>query len=199
MAETPLLKIIEHPANRYAPSISANATAADLTVAIAVDFTTRGEQCAKQVAAERYCPILLGGDAVDAARLLYREVKARRAGVLNITGNESFTLAPLRVWTQDCLNEWVGVLIGKVHQHLPLAGIRSCGQSGVESAAAAAGVALGLPVTMLLPRGLLRRTPHGDRRCNEHELRQEIEDGAATLRPILESYGIKQSNGRTTI
>lgn len=190
VASTSLLTIIEHPSNQYTPSIRANVTSADLTVAVAADFNTQALQYSRSAARDSYLEIPLEGDAVQAARVLFREVKARKARTLNITGNEGHSLAPLRCWSSDLLAEWIGVLIGKVHQHHHLDAIRTSGQSGIECAGAVAGLVLGLPVTMLMPRGYLRRTQRGSQCCTEPELRREIEEGVMKLRPILASYGI---------
>ena len=50
----PLLRIEQHDSGRYAPRTWENAKSADITVAFASDFTTRGEQLTLRAAGEAY-------------------------------------------------------------------------------------------------------------------------------------------------
>lgn len=90
---TALVELVETDSDKYADRTRINASQADLTVAIALDFSTRGEVLTARVASGRYLALPFGGDPVAAARVLYRAIRGRSPQrddgtfVLNVAGN----------------------------------------------------------------------------------------------------------------
>lgn len=181
-----MLTIIEHSSPKYGPRTYANAGAADLTVAFAVDFSTFGEKATHKAAGLRYVGIPLSGDWLQGARLLYRAMRGHNAKSLNVAGNGIYTLDQ-RGWTQAQANEYVYRAIAKVHEHWPIESIRSGGQTGIDIAGLVAARVLGIPATGLLPKGFLQRTADKVDRCmTEADIRAQIDTGAAEIRARLQ-------------
>lgn len=177
----PSLRIEQHESHRYPPRTWVNAQSADLTVAIAVDFTTKGEQLTKRAAGAAFVALPLEGDPLDAARLLWKAVRQRDARTLNIAGNGICTMAK-HGWSQERINTWVYQVIGKVHQHHPISFIRSGGQTGADIAGLVAAYALGIECLGLYPKRFLQRTIDNlDVRRSAEEIEAEIKSWAAGL------------------
>lgn len=158
----------------YRPRTLRNAELADATVAFAVDFTTAGERLTRKAAGARYVAIPLGGSDIEAARMLYRHLRALNAKTLNVAGNGIYTLDKFG-WSQEGANTWVCRVIGTVHQHWPITGIRSGGQTGIDVAGLVAAVALGIPATGYFPDGFLQRGADGiDVEHTERDVRESI-------------------------
>lgn len=176
-----MLTIQAHSSASYAPRTYANAHAADLTVALAVDFTTAGERLTHKAAGNRYLGLALGGDPILAARKLYAELRRRSASTLNIAGNGIYTLSRAG-WSQEHVNQWVYAVLATVAPHWPLSLVRSGGQTGVDIAGVAAAHALGLEALALLPGGYLQRFEDKvDRPHSADEIRAQIERYAHLL------------------
>lgn len=175
------LNVQAHLSASYAPRTYANADAADLTVAFAVDFNTAGERLTRKAAKERYIAIPFGGDTVEAARALYRALRQHDAHVLNIAGNGIYTLSHAGR-DQSAVNAWVYAVLAKVAAHWPLTFVRSGGQTGVDIAGVAAAHALGIEAMALLPKGYLQRgTDKIDRQNTGFAIRGQIEGYAREL------------------
>jgi hypothetical protein len=180
------LRLCTHKSVHYAPRTEANAQAADLTVAFALDFATGGERLTRKAAGERYLGIDLRRETcpVTAARLLYRALRPLPGRQLNIAGNGLFSLAA-HGWDQPRIDAFVYQVLRTVHRHLPLASIRSGGQTGADLAGLAAGVALGLHTVGLWPLGFVQRDVNGkDVRRSPASLRAQIEAAASRLRQL---------------
>lgn len=176
-----MLQLQEHSSPSYAPRTFTNATAAQLTVAAAVDFTTAGERLTRKMAGQRYIALELGGDPIEAARGLYRAMRVHRASKLNIAGNGIYTLDQ-HGWDQQAVNAWLYQVISTVHQHLPVAHIRSGGQTGADLAGLVVGFALGIRTLGYFPKGFIQRgVDKIDREQEPSELRRRIEVYAASL------------------
>ena len=174
------MKIIEHESAQYKPRTVHNAHTADLTVAIAEDFSSAGEKLTKREAGDRYVAIHLSTDPLVAARMLYAACKKHNVSTLNVAGNGIYSLAG--AWTNDqltaqhkfktlddeklvyelqaSLNQWVYMVIAKVHEFWPLTNLISGGQTGADWAGGIAGEAIGLNVTMTFPKHCLQRDEH---------------------------------------
>lgn len=150
------LEVLEHPSPNYSPRTWANAKGADLTVAFAVDFTTAGEMLTHKAAGERYVGIDLGAEPIEAARALYRAMRAHGAHTLNVAGNGIYTLDK-HGWTQERADAYVYAVLAKVHEHWPIQHVRSGGQTGVDMAGVTAAHALGIDALALLPKGFIQR------------------------------------------
>ncbi|MFA7784606.1 hypothetical protein AB2D18_33095 (plasmid) [Pseudomonas aeruginosa] len=177
----PLMRIEQHDSGRYAPRTWENAKSADLTVAFASDYTTRGEQLTLRAAGEVYVAIPVSIEPIEAARRLYRAMSAAKARTLNVAGNGIYTLSK-HGWTQESINAWVYQVIGKVHQHWPIEFIRSGGQTGVDVAGLVSAHALGIDCLGLFPKHFLQRGEDNiDVRRTATELEAEIRTWALLL------------------
>lgn len=151
------MKAVAHKSATYPPRTYHNAKTADLTVAFAEDFNSRGEELTATAAGEKYLHIELNMPAIEAARLLYKECKKRGVKVLNIAGNGIYTLKDYG-WRQEHLNLWMYQVLDLVHKHYPLEMVISGGQTGVDFAGGVAGELLGLNPVMTFPKDFLQRT-----------------------------------------
>jgi len=151
------MKVIEHKSPDYPPRTKANAKSADLTVAFAEDFTSRGEQLTKELAGEKYLGIHLQTAPIEAARTLFADCRKRGVKTLNVAGNGIYTLKDYG-WTQDKLNVWMLEVLRLVHKHHPLDLVISGGQTGVDFAGGIAAEMLGLNPIMTFPKGFKQRT-----------------------------------------
>lgn len=177
----PLMRIEQHDSGRYAPRTWENAKSADLTVAFASDYTTRGEQLTLRAAGEAYVAIPVSIEPIEAARRLYRAMSAAKARTLNVAGNGIYTLSK-HGWTQESINAWVYQVIGKVHQHWLIEFIRSGGQTGVDVAGLVSAHALGIDCLGLFPKHFLQRGEDNiDVRRTATELEAEIRTWALLL------------------
>ncbi len=171
------MQIIEHSSSSYVPRTKHNAHTADLTVAFAEDFNSAGERLTKREAGERYVAIPLNTDPLIAARMLYSACKRHNVSTLNVAGNGIYSL--FGDWSngnlqetdkfetldekeivnvfQASLNQWVYLVISKVHEFWPIKNLISGGQTGADWAGGIAGEKLGLNVTMTFPKNFLQR------------------------------------------
>jgi hypothetical protein len=177
-----MLEIEQHRSGRYPARTFANARKADITAAFALDFNTGGEYLTKRAGGDKYVCVPLTALPADAARTVntFRLTRHPYAS-LNIAGNGMETLARY-IWTQDRANEWVYLTLKEIHARVPVAHVRSGGQTGIDLAAGVAAVALGIPCTLLLPNGLLQRDADGmDRPHTEEQIRAQVDEGAVRV------------------
>lgn len=151
------MKLIEHKSPKYPPRTIHNAKSADLTVAIALDFTTFGEKLTHDAAGEKFVAIELGKDIREAAKDLYIQCRDRGVKVLNVAGNGEYTTNE-HGWNQDRINLYVYQVMALVHKHHPLEMVISGGQTGADFAGGVAAELLGIPGVMTFPKGFLQRT-----------------------------------------
>lgn len=156
LALCPHFTLEEHPSASYAPRTHANA-AADATWAYAVDFTTAGEVLTAKAAGDRILQTKVGTPAEECSKQLVAHLRKLKARSLNIAGNGLYTLItnfpgkPEQL--QQKLDAFVLKVLTAVHTEYPLQQIRSGGQTGVDEAGAKAGIALGVPTLVLMPKG----------------------------------------------
>jgi hypothetical protein len=162
----PQLTINEHPAPGYSARTQFNVRSAHLTVAIAVRFDTAGESLTRRLARDRYLAISLADPAAFAAPTLAASMREHKASVLNVAGNGIYTLSQ-HGWTQNDINERVLSILRPVRDQLER--IVTGGQTGVDLAGAVAGVVLGIPVVMTLPKGFKQRDARGVDQEHTHE------------------------------
>lgn len=176
-----MLTVQAHTSSRYSPRTYANAHGADLTVAVAIDFSTAGERLTQKAAGDRYLAIQLEGDPVAAARKLYAELRRRNASTLNVAGNGIYTLSR-HGWSQEQVNQWIHAMLSKVAAHWPLTLVRSGGQTGIDIAGVAAAHTLGLDALALLPAGYIQRYEDQiDKQHSQSEITNQIEQYARRL------------------
>lgn len=192
------MKIIEHESAQYKPRTVHNAHTADLTVAFAEDFNSAGERLTKREAGTRYVAIHLSTEPLVAARMLYAACKKHNVSTLNVAGNGIYSLSGSWAQTQlephqkfqtldegklvnefqVSLNQWVYLVISKVHEFWPLTNLISGGQTGADWAGGVAGEAIGLNVTMTFPKHFLQRDEH----------HQDVRQNQATVQKKVNAY-----------
>jgi hypothetical protein len=179
---TDLLTITEHKSSSYAPRTYHNASVADLTIAFAVDFTTAGERLTKKAAGEKYAPIALQLPTISAARLVWCVCNKINPSVLNIAGNGIYTLN-LQDVNQEQVNQHIYDVLKQATPHLNISKIVSGGQTGADLAGGVAGIALGIPVEMTLPRGFKQRHEDGlDVEHTREEIVEQVRIGVEGLK-----------------
>lgn len=159
--DLPGVFIREHTSESYPPRTKINASGGDVTLALAVDMTTKGELLTKKMV-EESGKIYLGqilDDKItshDIARKLYKAITSTGGNHINIAGNSIHTLAQ-HGCDQNWINFFVFSIIEKVHEHYPIARIVTGGQTGVDMAGAIAGAALGIHTEVTFPKGFRQR------------------------------------------
>lgn len=167
----------EHSTTDYASRTRQNASA-DATIAIAADFTTAGEKLTKsavEVQKKKYIPVdgnslNLSEKRINSIVDSLNSVPAALYGIsLNIAGNGLYTLKGK--YTQAEIDEFTYNLLKAVLEspnlHVKIASIRTGGQTGFDEAGAKAGVRLGIPTTILAPKGWRFRNANGQDVSNE--------------------------------
>lgn len=169
----------------YPPRTYYNAKSSDVTLALAVDLNTKGEQLTHRAAGDKYIGFQLLKDTltIDIARSLYRKLKESNAKTLNIAGNGIYTLIK-----HDCdqafINQFTYEIISQVNHFYPLERIYTGGQTGVDIAGAVAGYALGIPTEVTLPEGYLQRFgDNKDVKGSKEIVEKQIIEGALALEP----------------
>lgn len=161
-----MIEFIEHTGG-YAARTRENAKA-DATIAIAVDFTTAGEKLTKKAVKDqcsKYIPIDGNSFDITASRVfgVVSALNEARCRELNIAGNGLHTVNGM--WTQLDMDEFVYWLLKAVVEnpglHTPITRIRTGGQTGIDEAGAKAGLRLGIPTTVLAPKGWTFRNKEG--------------------------------------
>ncbi len=188
MPKTPRLDIVAHPSSSYVPRTRENADTADLTIAIAADYSSAGERLTKRAAGEKYLALPISEDPLHSARRLFSDLKARgflggrRLPVLNVAGNGVYTLLAHGI-DQDAANAHLFAIFSTMHPHLPLGRVISGGQTGIDFAGAVAAHALEIDVRMTLPAGFIQRgADHTDRPQVPEVLRAQVIAQADALR-----------------
>ena len=179
------LTIQQHKSSSYAPRTYENAAKADVTIAIAVDYNTAGERLTHKAAGEKYLKLDPANTNIDNARLLYKRLVRDCPGKIaniNVAGNGIYTLHKHGI-SQEQINLDVYRILRKVYEYFKIDSIRSGGQTGVDLAGGVAGVALGIPTTLLLPKGFKQRHENGvDVEHTEDEIRAQVLQGVAQLK-----------------
>lgn len=160
-----MIEILEHKSSSYGPRTYANAANADVTIALAVDYSTAGERLTHKAAGEKYLALPLSNPWKDNARLLYKHMKLHNCKTVNVAGNGIYTLDK-HEWIQVEINCYVYYILDIVSDHLPIDRIISGGQTGVDIAGGWAAVKLGIPCTLTLPKGFIQRHEDGKDVCH---------------------------------
>ncbi len=176
------IKILEHSSRSYAPRTYTNASAGDITIAIAVDYNTAGERLTHKAAGDKYLKLdFQEFEPIDLARMLYKRLKMCNGHTINVAGNGIYTLAK-HGYDQQRINQIIYRILSKVHEYFPITKIVSGGQTGVDLAGGIAGYTLGIDTVMTLPKGFIQR--HEDKLDVEHtreEIMKQVENGRDSL------------------
>jgi len=170
------LTIREHKSSSYGPRTYTNANDAEVTIALAVDYTTAGERLTHKAAGEKYLKLDPISDCVQNSRKLWSRLNLLRIDhpIVNVAGNGIYTLSK-HGWTQDVINKYLILMLGLVNLHYPIARIVSGGQTGVDLAGGYAGWKLGIDTVMTLPKGFKQRHEDGvDREHTEDEIKEMV-------------------------
>jgi len=152
----------------YAARTKINA-ASDATLAIAVDFNSAGEKLTKRMV-NAQGNLYLDIDVKDTLSWTDADTKSvveRLNGVgaqsLNIAGNGIYTMKGK--YTQEQIDEFTFKVLKAITTHpqlvTPISSVNTGGQTGFDEAGAKAGVKLGLPTTVLAPKGWKFRNIEG--------------------------------------
>lgn len=151
------VSVLEHSSCSYGPRTYVNAAKGDVTIALAVDYSTAGERLTHKAAGAKYLQLPLNEMWIDNARTLYRYLREHpECKCINVAGNGIYTLNK-HAWTQGSINNYVYNMLKQVVEFIPIEKIVSGGQTGVDIAGGIAGAALGLEVELLLPKGFVQR------------------------------------------
>lgn len=176
--------VVEHPVFGYRDRTLHNAKA-DVTMALAVDFTTAGERLTAKAAGKKLVQQPLGAKSSVIAEAVIAHMKKLEAKSLNVAGNGIYTLAEKGL-TQEQVNDQVYKVLYRVHKAVGIEKIVTGGQTGVDIAGAIAARKLGIPVEVTMPKGFLQRNAAGkDLRHTQAEIMKQIEDGAKALKTIV--------------
>ena len=137
-----------------------NAHAADLTVAIAADFTTHGERLTQRAAGGKFLAIPFGISVEEAALKIQAELQARSVQILNVAGNGLYTFKKYG-HTQADVNQWLCDVFSSIDSNFWPKCIRSGGQTGMDWAALVCAIKLGIPAHGHFPAGFVRRNLAG--------------------------------------
>ena len=173
-----MIEILEHTSSSYGPRTYANAHNSDVTIALAVDYTTAGERLTHKAAGDKYLRLDLEESWKDNARLLWHWIYPYTDGrVVNVAGNGIYTLNRARI-SQKAVNNYVFQMLEIVHQHAPIDKIISGGQTGVDIAGGWAAVKIGIDCVLTLPKGFKQRGVDGiDRDHTREEILQQLYEG----------------------
>lgn len=160
-APLPALSLAEDPTPYdYASRTRKNARYADLTIAIAIDFSTAGERLTQKSAGSNYLAINYREnspeDVEQQAQKIVAFLKRVNGTKLNVAGNGIYTFAQGGIEQLDVTLR-VYHLLRRVHELHPLSSVRSGGQTGVDIAGLIAAVALGIPAIGLFPNRYVQR------------------------------------------
>jgi hypothetical protein len=188
--QTTPIQFKEHSLSDYASRTRENASA-DVTIALAVDFNSAGEKLTKSSVTQQgkmYIPIDLNkGLEVTAERVDKIIDMLNRIGkpeiTMNIAGNGIYTMAGK--YTQPQLDEFMYQLLAAVLQSSNLktkivAG-RTGGQTGMDEAGAKAMSRLGIPITVLAPKGWKMRGIDGKDVSGVTEFQKRFLPAGSTL------------------
>jgi len=171
----------------YKPRTRENASA-DMTIAVASDFSSSGEILTKTSVEEQkkiYVPIDISSSLEftkkDISDIVSQLNKVPKLGVsINLAGNGIYTFAGK--YTQKQLDTYMYNLLEAIQRHPNLnkeiIEVRSGGQTGIDEAGAKAGARLGINTIVLAPADWAFRPKHGqDIRNNEQAFKARFSTG----------------------
>jgi 5'(3')-deoxyribonucleotidase len=170
----------EDSSTDYKNRTEVNAMSADVTFAIARDFSTAGEKLTKTLAQKHgklYIPISPEGDVMEKAKKVVNLLNETFVGKkhtisFNIAGNGLYTMKG--AMTQKECDEFTYSLlwytINNKNFKLKVGKIRSGGQTGFDEAGIKAGIKLKIDTTAFYPKGFRIRDLDGDK----YQTRKEV-------------------------
>ena len=163
--KTAALHIAQSSSTSYAQRTRDNASRSDVTLALAEDFSTAGEQLTKKAAGIKYAGAsLLGQSAQQIGQSLFETLVRRNYGIvpkgitLNIAGNGIYSLSHPQEYYDSLVTEIVKYLLEK---GVGIKEIISGGQTGIDEAGIKAAQNLGINYNILAPKGYKYRNANG--------------------------------------
>ncbi|MDR1172568.1 MAG: hypothetical protein LBL24_08960 [Bacteroidales bacterium] len=175
----------EDQSNGYRERTIKNASA-DVTIALAVDFNSSGERLTKSSVKQQgklYIPIDANNLEVTQERVdkIVGLLNNTGAKTLNIAGNGIYTMKGK--YTQEQIDGFTYGLLRQVlsspNLKTPIESIRSGGQTGFDEAGAKAGLRLGIPTTVLAPKGWKFRDVNGRDISDEKAFKERFNTAGA--------------------
>lgn len=185
---------------------NANADDVDFTIAIAVDFSTYGEQATAKAAGDSFISAQIDDlsaksvkKAVDViSRQLPEEFLNGEPMGVNFAGNGIYTLSKRGI-TQDSLDEFmVKVVSGLQSKGVVIQSVRSGGQTGVDEASLSAAMALGIPCVCHAPKGWQIRDANGKDHSDEALFKKRFDEKNLKKLASLSKASIKKGQRKTT-
>ena len=165
----------------YAQRTRENASAADLTIAFAADFSTAGEKATEKAAAGKIIQIPMDKENCDAkamaADILSCMTDRERKSELevNVAGNGMQTFAQRGLSREQVASTVAAVMRELVERHgLRIAAIRSGGQTGADEAGILAAKELCIPAHVHAPKGWLMRGEDGKDVFSEYAFKERF-------------------------
>jgi hypothetical protein len=167
-----MITFIEHEHTGYPLRTRDNTMLSDATLAFAVNWKSSGmiltHKCCYG-AGKLYMRLDLNdyGNLTDKQAIeIANALKESNVKILNIAGN---SMPHLRSkYTQEGINAKIADCMNKIHRYWPLSATRGGGQSGVDLAGALWSDSIGLPTTVLAPKGWMYRDDNGRDVCSEY-------------------------------
>jgi hypothetical protein len=176
----------EEPTSGYRNRTIKNASA-DATIAIAYDFNSAGEKLTKSSVLnqnKKYLPVSTDvfsskNDVASTAGKIAQELNKlpNNEITLNIAGNGIYTLKG--TMSQSAADNFTLELLEEVQKRLnpekKIVSLRTGGQTGFDEAGAKAGIKLGIPTTILAPKGWTFRNIAGQDISNEQQFKARFD------------------------
>jgi len=162
------ITFLESKIDGYRSRTIENASA-DATIAFAINFNTPGEKLTrKSVLAQgkKYIPIAVNASlefTSEIIEVVVEELNGVGAKTLNVAGNGIYTLQGKFTQYQidDFTYNFLKLVLTNPHLINPINKIQTGGQTGFDEAGAKAGIRLGIPTTIIAPKGYSFRNSFG--------------------------------------
>jgi predicted NAD-dependent protein-ADP-ribosyltransferase YbiA (DUF1768 family) len=202
----PVIEFQEEPTSGYKNRTIKNASA-DATIAFAYNFNSAGEKLTKSSVLEqnkKYIPLAVPtktetsdinkADITSQVNVIVDQLNSVNAKTLNIAGNGIYTMREAG-WNQEEVDLMTyRILKGIVESpnlKNKIESIRTGGQTGFDEAGAKAGIKLGIPTTILAPKGWKFRNISGQDISNEQQFKarfgQVNETQSTKPQPVIDS------------
>lgn len=174
------LSVNESTSANYKDRTKLNVESSDVTIGLAADYTTLGEKLTQREAGSKY--VKHEGSDTSFVDNIVSKLEESKGSTINVTGNGIYT------WkehgkNQDTLNRQMFDVLSQVKERYPnFTGIVTGGQTGSDIAGAVAAKALGLDVTVNMPKGFKQRDIDGvDFTQTQEDVNTYIESAASKL------------------
>ncbi|MFW9600941.1 MAG: hypothetical protein ACMV1B_01305 [Prevotella sp.] len=174
------LSVNESTSSNYKDRTKLNVESSDVTIGLAADYTTLGEKLTQREAGSKY--VKHEGSDASFVDNIVAKLEESKGSTINVTGNGIYT------WKdhgkdQDALNKQMFDVLSQVKEKYPdFTGIVTGGQTGSDIAGAVAAKALGLDVTVNMPKGFKQRDIDGvDFTQTKEDVNTYIESAASKV------------------